>query len=139
MALTGDQLKIKGPEYYIYYTDGTRFHLGQLLYREKGYSHYYSGIYPYNNIFIFENTPQRKLIQESTYHRTPIFYEVESVCCCIGFTPLNIYNGIPEDVPLEIQGKQLPINELNRQKGVCPISNFHWCKDKVQYQTYTQK
>lgn len=82
MALTGDELKIKGPEYCIQYPNGTRFYLGQLLYREKGYSHYYSGISPYNNIFIFEHTPQRTLIQESTYHRQSIFYEVESTCCC---------------------------------------------------------
>ena len=46
------------------------------------------------------------------------------------FTPLKIYNGTPEGVPLEIQGQQLPINELNGTplKGACPISNLHRCK-----------
>ena len=45
-------------------------------------------------------------------------------------TPLKIYNGTPEGVPLEIQGQQLPINELNGTplSGACPISNLHRCK-----------
>jgi len=44
-------------------------------------------------------------------------------------TPLKIFNGMPSDVPLEIQGQQLSINELNGPppKGVCPISNLHQC------------
>ena len=48
----------------------------------------------------------------------------------ISFTSLNIYNGTPEGVPLEIQEQQLPINELNGTppKGACPISNLHRCK-----------
>ena len=33
------------------------------------------------------------------------------LCKCL--TPLKIYNGTPEGVPLEIQGRQLPINKLN--------------------------
>jgi len=43
---------------------------------------------------------------------------------------LKIYNGTPEGVPLEIQGQQLPINELNGTllSGACPISNLHRCK-----------
>jgi hypothetical protein len=46
------------------------------------------------------------------------------------FTPLKIYNGTPSGVPLEIQGQQLPINELNGTplSGACPISNLHRCK-----------
>jgi hypothetical protein len=38
-------------------------------------------------------------------------------------TPLNIYNGTPKGVPLEIQGQQLPINELNGtpQRGRVPF------------------
>ena len=47
------------------------------------------------------------------------------------FSPLNIYNGTPLGVPLEMQGQQLPINELNGTppEGACPISNLHRCKD----------
>jgi len=43
------------------------------------------------------------------------------------FTPLKIYNETPSGVPLEIQGQQLPINELNGTplEGACPISNLH--------------
>ena len=43
------------------------------------------------------------------------------------FTPLKIYNGTAKAVPLEIQGQQLPINELNgdASKEACPISNLH--------------
>ena len=49
------------------------------------------------------------------------------------FTPLKIYNGTPEGVPLEIQWQQLPINELNGTplKGACPISNLHRCKTPI--------
>jgi hypothetical protein len=43
------------------------------------------------------------------------------------FIPLNIYNGTHEDVPLDIQGQQLPINELN-----CTISNLHQFKEVVE-------
>ena len=28
------------------------------------------------------------------------------------FTPLNIYNGTPFGVPQDVQGQQLPINQL---------------------------
>ena len=51
------------------------------------------------------------------------------------FTPLKIYNGTPEGVPLEIQGQQLPINELNGTplKGACPISNLHRCKGTMVF------
>ncbi len=50
-------------------------------------------------------------------------------CRPTDFTPL-IYNGTPEGVPLEIQGQQLPINELNGTplSGACPISTLHRCK-----------
>ena len=42
------------------------------------------------------------------------------------FTPLKIYNGTPEGVPLEFQGQQLPINELNGTppKGRVPFQIF---------------
>jgi len=50
------------------------------------------------------------------------------------FTPLNIShvrNGMPlakQSVPLEIQGQQLPINELNgTPPRACSISNLHRC------------
>ena len=46
------------------------------------------------------------------------------------FTPLKFYNGTSKGVPLEIQGQQLPINELNGMplKRACLISNLHRCK-----------
>ena len=52
------------------------------------------------------------------------------------FTPLEIYNGTPlakQSVPLEIQGQQLPINELNGTPPLvaCPISNLHRCKRRL--------
>jgi hypothetical protein len=51
------------------------------------------------------------------------------------FTPLNIYNGTPEGVLLEIQGQQFPINELNGMPplAACPISNLHRCKEGFNY------
>jgi hypothetical protein len=57
------------------------------------------------------------------------------------FTPLKIYNGTPlakQSVPLEIQGQQLPINELNGTplKGACPISNIHRCKTPIIFDNY---
>ena len=53
------------------------------------------------------------------------------------FTPLRICNGTPlakQSVQLEIQGQQLPINELNGTplKGACPISNLHRYKDQLK-------
>lgn len=46
-------------------------------------------------------------------------------------THLKIYNETPEDVLLEIQGQQIPINELNGTtlEGACPISNLHRFKE----------
>ena len=41
-----------------------------------------------------------------------IFYK-NNIISIRNFTPLKIYIGTPEGVPLEIQGQQLPINELN--------------------------
>ena len=57
------------------------------------------------------------------------------------FTPLKIYNGTPEGVPLEIQGQQLPINELNGTppEGACPISNLHQCKPDNKFFINSQK
>jgi hypothetical protein len=57
------------------------------------------------------------------------------------FTPLKIYNGTPlakQSVPLEIQGQQLPINELNGTplSGACPISNLHRCKYPSAFDLY---
>jgi len=46
------------------------------------------------------------------------------------FTPLKIYNGTPlakQSVPLEIQGQQLPINELSAIARGTPLSNLHRC------------
>jgi hypothetical protein len=40
------------------------------------------------------------------------------------FTPLKIYNGTPEGVPLEIQWQQLPINELNGTPPKGGVSHF---------------
>ena len=40
------------------------------------------------------------------------------------FTPLKIYNGTPEGFPLEIQGQQLPINELNGTTPEREVSHF---------------
>jgi hypothetical protein len=68
-------------------------------------------------------------IQRQTNARLPENYSDE-LFDVTAFTPLKIYNGTPEGVPLEIQGQQLPINELNGTPplGACPISNLHRCK-----------
>jgi hypothetical protein len=52
------------------------------------------------------------------------------------YTPLKNYNGtlsFARGVPLEIQGQQLPINELNGTPPLvaCPISNLHRCKRRL--------
>ena len=82
MALTGNELVVNGPEYYIKYPDGTELWIGKLLHREKRYSHYYGALSPYNNVFLFENMPNNIYVQQSTYHRRPIFYEIDPTCCC---------------------------------------------------------
>jgi hypothetical protein len=58
---------------------------------------------------------------------------------------LKIYNGTPSGVPLEIQGQQLPINELNGTPPLeaSPISNLHRCKvgniiQKIIMKNYTE-
>ena len=58
-----------------------------------------------------------------------IFYK-NNIISIRNFTPLKIYIGTPEGVPLEIQGQQLPINELNGTppKAACPILNLQGCK-----------
>lgn len=98
MGLTGNQLVINGPKYYIQYPNGTTFHVGRLLFREKRYSHYYKGFSPYNNIFVFESMPPDHCIQESSYHRKAVFYEDRIECCCIGFQdePNTIYQTYTE-------------------------------------------
>jgi phage/plasmid-associated DNA primase len=59
-------------------------------------------------------------------------------CRPTDFTPLKLYNGTPSGVPLEIQGQQLPINELNGTppKGACPISNLH--RFKISINNFTK-
>ena len=82
MSLTGNELVVNGPEYYIKYPDGTEVWLGKLLHRDKKYSHYYGALPPYNNVFIFENMPNEIYVKQTMYHRLPIFYEVDPICCC---------------------------------------------------------
>jgi len=57
--------------------------------------------------------------------------EFNDIKYCIEiFTRFHIYNVTPLGVQQEIQGQQLPINELNGTppEGACPISNLHLCK-----------
>jgi hypothetical protein len=44
--------------------------------------------------------------------------------------PLNIYNGTPNGVPQDVQGQQLPINQLkgNPPMEDCSVSNVYQCK-----------
>jgi hypothetical protein len=61
--LTGDELTINDKCYLIKYNNGCVFYLGKLLKREKSYSYFYETYSNYNNIFEFENMPDKKLVQ----------------------------------------------------------------------------
>ena len=65
-----------------------------------------------NFISIFDNRKKISQLPGSVSHSDTIFKQSKLIFDShISFTPLKIYNGTPEGVPLEIQWQQLPINE----------------------------
>ena len=50
------------------------------------------------------------------------------------YTPLNIYNGTLKNVPQDVKGQPLPINQLkgNPPEEDCSISNVHLCKNELE-------
>jgi hypothetical protein len=75
MSLTGDELTINDKCYLIKDNNGCIFYLGKLLKREKSYSYFYETHSNYNNIFEFENMPDKKLVQNYEFHNIKIFDE----------------------------------------------------------------
>ena len=81
--LTGDELTLNEKSYAIKYKDGTYFNLGKLLKREKFYCPFHGSHSHYNNIFVFENNPDMKLVPDNVnvdiFHNNKLFYETPSL------------------------------------------------------------
>ena len=61
--LTGDELIVNGPSYSIKDINGNDYILGKLQERSKWFSPFHETYSLYNNIFIFENAPDTRLIK----------------------------------------------------------------------------
>ena len=80
MSLTGDELSLNNKKYCVKDKYGNYFYLGKLLKREKSYSPFHRLCYSlYNNIFLFENMPNKNLLPVSVenYYNKKIFFEVD--------------------------------------------------------------
>lgn len=89
---------------------------------------------------LYEKQEQEEEWEKSVWRISPmkvvintdnnICHEFEEQSFSMSFTPLNIYNGAPEERPTKDSNATLPINELksNPRTADCPISNLHWCK-----------
>ena len=77
--LTGDELILNGPEYCTQLKDGTAFVLGKLLVRTKFYSPFHEAFSTFNNVFIFENKPDRERMEylDDMWHNTAMFFLVD--------------------------------------------------------------
>lgn len=62
MSLTGNELTLNDKSYSIKDKNGNDFHLGKLLKREKAYSPFHESYSLDNNIFEFENAPDKNLV-----------------------------------------------------------------------------
>lgn len=78
MSLTGDELTLNDKSYSIKDKNGNDFNLGKLLKREKTYSPFHESYSLYNNVFEFENTPDKSLVPAGVndYYNTKMFNEV---------------------------------------------------------------
>jgi len=78
MSLTGDELTINDKSYSIKYKNGNEFILGKLLNRSKFVDPFHGTESSYNNIFKFENTPDKNLVPYGmdSYYSTKMFNEV---------------------------------------------------------------
>jgi hypothetical protein len=78
MSLTGDELTLNDKSYSITDKNGNEFNLGKLIKREKFYSPFHESYSSYNNIFEFENMPDKSLVPNGVtdYYKTKKFTEV---------------------------------------------------------------
>jgi hypothetical protein len=78
MSLTGDELTLNDKSYSIKDKNGNDFNLGKLLKRDKTYSPFHESYSLYNNIFEFENKPDKSLVPAGVngYYNTKMFNEV---------------------------------------------------------------
>jgi hypothetical protein len=88
MSLTGDELTVDDESYSILDKNGNAFFLGKLLKREKSFSHFHEAYSSYNNVFIFENMPDRNVVPGlQEYYDTKKFTRTKAnesgyfVCC----------------------------------------------------------
>jgi hypothetical protein len=80
MSLTGDELTLNDKSYSIKDKNGNDFNLGKLLKREKEYSSFHETYSSYNNIFEFENMPDKSLVPAGVngYYNIKMFDEVNT-------------------------------------------------------------
>ena len=80
MSLTGNELTLNDKSYSIKDKNGNDFNLGKLLKREKTYSQFHESQSLYNNIFEFENMPDKSLVPAGVngYYNTKMFNEVNA-------------------------------------------------------------
>jgi hypothetical protein len=76
MSLTGDELTLNDKSYSMKYKNGDYFYLGKLLKRGKTYSPFHDSHSLYNNIFVFENMPDKSLVLYDEYYNKKMFDEV---------------------------------------------------------------
>jgi hypothetical protein len=78
MSLTGDELTLNDKSYSIKDKNGKDFNLGKLLKREKTYSPFHESYSLYNNVFQFENVPDKSLVPAGVngYYNIKMFNEV---------------------------------------------------------------
>ena len=75
MSLTGNELTLNNKSYSIKDKNGNDFYLGKLLKREKAFSPFQESYSLYNNIFEFENPPDKDFVPAGVnhYYNTKIF------------------------------------------------------------------
>lgn len=80
MSLTGNELTINDKSYSIKDKDGKNFILGKLLKREAFCDPFHGSCSSWNNVFVFENMPDKSLVPDgvSSYYNTKKFNEVAS-------------------------------------------------------------
>jgi len=80
MSLTGDELTLNDKSYTIVDKNGNEYNLGKLVKRERFYSPFHESYSLNNNIFEFENMPDKSIVPEGVtgYYNTRKFNEVTS-------------------------------------------------------------
>jgi hypothetical protein len=105
MSLTGDELTLNDKSYSITDKNGNEFNLGKLIKREKTYSPFHESYSSYNNIFEFENMPDKSLVPDGVngYYNTKKFNEVTAE---EGVPTAPLDNTLPPPPPLPIGGEE---------------------------------